>query len=245
MKKCIFILISILASAYSLSANNSTYDSRSRKAERFFNNQEWASASAMYTLMLDEHPDSVSVWGKAIVAAGMQNNPQNQIELFNKALKAAIPLDSLFNAVRFTSFSIMQTNLYEHFLITLKEKEPWMERVVNNRLLDYYLFRDNGPGIVELSCIMLDRLPDNERFLYTLAKGQLLCGDIDSAIKTYSEISRLHPESLDALLYLGNYYASVPSQHEKAIAYLSRAQNIQSSPYLKQKIKHLELLQKR
>lgn len=242
MKHRAIFFISALMLACSLSAadTSTSYSSWSRKANRFFDNEEWASASAMYTLMLSERPDSVAVWGNAIVAAGMQNLPDRQIELFNGALKAALPLDSVFNAIQSSSFSIMQTDLYERFLINIREHEPWMERVINRRLLDYYTFRDNGPGMVELSTIMLAGLPGDERFLYTLAKGQLLCDDIDSAIKTYNEIAKLYPQSLKALLYLGNYYAAIPSHNAEAISFLSRAQQIQPAPYLQQKLASLQ-----
>lgn len=239
--RAIFIISAfMLASTLSASDISTAYNSWSRKANRFFDNEEWASASAMYTLMLSERPDSVAVWGKAIVAAGMQELPTRQIELFNGALKAALPLDSIFNAIQSSSFSIMQTDLYERFLINIKEHEPWMERVINRRLLDYYTFRDNGPGMVELSTVMLTGLPGDERFLYTLAKGQLLCGDIESAIKTYTEIAQLHPQSLKALLYLGNYYAAIPARNAEAISFLNRAQQIQPAPYLQQKLASLQ-----
>ncbi len=242
MKHQLGLLISFLflASATTLAtATSPSYQNWSRKANRFFDNEEWASASAMYTLMLSERPDSAAVWGNAIVAAGMQNLPERQTELFNEALKAALPLDSIFNAIRSSSFSIMQTDLYERFLINIQKHEPWMERVINNRLLDYYTFRDNGPGMVRLSNIMLAGLPDNERFLYSLAKGQLLCGDIASAVKTYNEIVSLNPESLDALLYLGNYYAGIPAQRNEAIYFLSNAMRISPTPYLQRKLDSL------
>lgn len=220
--------------------SETTYSTLSAKAARFFALGEWASASAMYTLMLDQRTDDASVFGHAIVAAGMNDDTKRQIDLINQALNVHQPIDSVLLATQRASLSAEQTSLYERFLFSIKEHEPWLNRVADSYLLNYYLFRDNGPGIVAMSETMLAGLPDNERFLYTLAHGKLLCGDITSAIDTYKHIVELNPEAYDALLYLGNYYAGQPGKETEALSYLSRAQQIRHTPHVESLISKLQ-----
>lgn len=215
-----------------LGAAATDFVTRSAKASRFFAHHEWASAMAMYSLMLDERPDSAAIWAHAIVAAGMQQLPDQQIDLLTSALNHGVPIDSIFSGVDSASMQVGHNALYEQFLTLVKEREPWMERVVNLRLLNYYSWRDNGPGMVTMSEIMLAGLPDDERFLYTLARGKLLCSDVEGAIDVYEHIARKHPKSLEALLYLGNYYSGITHRHDEALGYLRRAYAIKPTPYI-------------
>lgn len=235
MKRLIFFPLLILAALLQAAT---PYDVTARKADRFFTYGEWASASAMYTLMLHERTDSASVFGHAIVAAGMQRLPDRQIELFNRALDVHQPIDSILRATERASLRADSAALYEQFLYTVRESDPWLQRIIDSKLLTYYQFRDNGPGIVTLSLIMLEGLPDDERFLYSLARGQLLCDDIPSAIDTYRRINRLYPRSLDALLYLGNYYAA--TDPALARTYLTQALDIRWTPYLAARLSRLK-----
>lgn len=238
MNRILNILIFLTLSAASSSAATTTpYSVLADKANRFFQNKEWASAAAMYTLMLDSRIDSVPVFGNAIVAEGMIGNRDRQLELLNQALNARLPIDSILTATEQASFAIGQTSLYEQFLLSVKTNEPWLTRVIDGYLLRYYNFRDNGPGIVAMSRIMLAGLPDDQRFLYALARGHLLCGEITKAIDVYSKIVSLNPLAYDALLYLGNYYAD--NDPKKASHFLRRALNIRYTPYVAARLKNL------
>lgn len=214
------------------------YATLSDKANRFFQHREWASASAMYTLMLEQRRDSAGVYGDAIVAAGMMKQPDRQNELFTDALNAHLPIDSVLQATEEASLRAEQSSLYEQFLYAVKEREPWLNRIIDARLMSYYSFRDNGPGLVTMSEIMLSGLPDDERFLYSLARGKLLCDDISGAIDVYRRIITLYPSSRDALLYLGNYYA--PTEPQAALSYLEKALEQRYTPYVAAKIARLK-----
>ena len=239
MKQLIRISLLLCALLTGVTANSATpYDVTARKADRFFSYGEWASASAMYSLMLDERTDSARVFGNAIIAAGMTKQPEQQIELFTRALDAHQPIDSVLRATEQAALRADSAALYEQFLYTVRQSDPWLSRVIDSKLLSYYLFRDNGPGIVTLSRVMLEGLPDNERFLYSLARGQMLCDDIPSAIDTYRHINSLYPGSLDALLFLGNYYAT--REPELARGYLQKALDIRWTPYIAAKLSKLE-----
>lgn len=239
MKHLLTATLIVIASAIASAASSTPYDQLAVKAARFFSYGEWPSAAAIYSLMLEQRTDSVGVFGRAIVAEGMSGNRERQIQLLTQALNAHQPIDSVLTATEQASFAIGQTSLYENFLLTVKENEPWLSRVVDGYLLRYYSFRDNGPGIVAMSEIMLAGLPDDERFLYSLARGKLLCGDLPAAIDTYRRIVSLNPEAYDALLYLGNYYASDGNDPLQAIDFLSRALKIRFTPYVDKKLKTL------
>lgn len=240
MKRIISILTLILLMAGIPLHAATSYQTLQQKAARFFGLGEWASASAMYSLMLDQKVDDPDVVGHAIVAAGMVGETDAQISLLTRALNAHLPIDSVLRATETASFDAGQTSLYEQFLFSVKEHEPWLSRVVDAYLLNYFTWRDNGPGIVRMSRVMLAGLPDSEQFLYSLAHGQLLCGDIAGAIATYRRIVKLNPKAYDALLYLGNYYIEADSTRSLGRDYLRRAQAIAPTPYVDQTLRGSE-----
>ena len=127
------------------------YGSVAVKAQRFFKYGEWPNAAAMYELMLEERPKVCDTYAHAIVTAGMRSMPDYEIALAEKAQANLVPLDSLLQGVRRVSFSLGQTSRYEHFLLLLKERQPWLGRSIDKQLLRYYLFRRNGPGIIRYS----------------------------------------------------------------------------------------------
>ncbi|MCM1484448.1 MAG: hypothetical protein NC043_08935 [Muribaculaceae bacterium] len=240
LKSLLIIITTSLLAAFTSAARSGTasdYSTLAAKAERFYNHKEWSSASAMYSLMLDERPDSASIYGYAMVAAGMRHADTEQIALLRQALNAHVPIDSLVSSTRRAAFEAGEAAQYEKFLLTVKKGEPWLKRSIDAYLLDYYLFRDDGSAIVQLSREMLAGLPDNEGFLYKLAQGQLLMSDIGGAMDTYRTILDLNPNAYDALLYLGCYHAmryTAGSKTDAPVAreYLERALRIHSTPYV-------------
>lgn len=207
------------------------YGSVAVKAQRFFKYGEWPNAAAMYELMLEERPKVCDTYAHAIVTAGMRSMPDYEIALAEKAQANLVPLDSLLQGVRRVSFSLGHTSRYEHFLLLLKERQPWLGRSIDKQLLRYYLFRRNGPGIIRYSRIMLSGAPDNADFMLALAQGLLLTGDYDEAVATYKALLDLHPDNYTALLYLGNYYRDKGAS-EEAIRYLQRAKELKATPYV-------------
>lgn len=241
------ILISAATVTESSAAEKPSYASLAGKAERFYNHEEWASAGALYTLMIEARPSSAPLYGRAIVAASMRERPQEEMALFRNAIAHHVAFDSVFASVEHESFAIGQSNLYEHFLENVRESEPWLKRTVNGYLLKYYTYRRNAEGMIKYSEMLLEGAPGNEQFLYALAQGYLLKGDYDRAMTTYSEILKKNPKSYDALLYLGNYYASqsasgksaAPDSKKLALEYLGQAYSIKPTPYVDRLIKEL------
>lgn len=235
MRKTYCIIFLAVAIVHSISAAD--YNTIATRAARFFSYKEWASAGAMYTLMIDSRPEVSSTYGHAIVAAGMLDKEDEQIDLTHRAMRAQVPVDSIFKSVEQVSFSLGQTSLYERYLLLVQEREQWLVRVIDGYLLRYYTYRNDGSGMVIYARKMLTGLPDDEQFLYTLAQGNLLVGNMEEAIATYERIVEVYPQSYEALLYLGNYYAECNAT--KAIDYLHRAQAIRRTPVVDAKLAEL------
>ena len=216
------------------------YNAIAIKADRFYGFREWASASAMYELMLSERPDDTQTYARAIVAAGM--NPADSVmqsSLIDRAIDNHIPFDSLFSAVEHESFALGKASLYEQFLLLVKDRQPWLARNIDAHLLSYYSFRRNPDKMIEMSQSMLKGLPDSIEFLTLLAQGYMYRGNIDEAIATYHRILTIAPDNYNAILEIGNYYllrynadTTDTDARNLAIRYLSAANDIRSTPYV-------------
>ena len=141
------------------------------KADRFFNQGEWAQAAATYYQMLEARPDVAATYGKAIVANAVRGDTVAEMELMVKALNAKIPFDSVLSRVKSTSFQLGKSNLYGDFLLRVKEAYPWMRRPMDNYLLRYYTYRKDGAKMVEYSRMMLQGDPSNTAFLNDACPG--------------------------------------------------------------------------
>ncbi len=214
-----------------------------RKAERFFSQHEWASAMAMYGLLISEKPTDINSYAHAIVAAGMLDARAEQLDLTTRAIHAAVPFDSLFARVERISFSLAQTSLYRDYLLRVRDAQPWMARHINGQLLRYYTYRRDPAGMIAYSRLMLDGMPGHTAFLYPLAQELLLRGQPEEAMKVYTEILTAEPHSLEALLYLGNYFAdrapTHPADRQIARDYLERAAALRPTPYLASRLSRL------
>lgn len=241
------IVLSLFILAAAIAFAVSPYPQLELKANRFFNQKEWAQAAATYDLMLDEKPGIPATYGKAIVAGTMAGDSTSAVRLFNVATDHHIPFDSIFSHVRNTSFELGRTDLYEHFLLSIKEQYPWMRRTINSYLLRYYAFRRDGANMVKYADIMLQGAPDNIDFMTTKAEGQMLIGAAPDAINTYRKIIDIHPGNYPTLLELGNWYAI---QAEKSILadstsakeasdYLLRAYKIKPTPHVEATLNRL------
>ena len=235
----ILFLLAAAMSANTQAAVVSDYSTYATKAQRFFDNREWASAAAMYQLMVSMRPEVKSTYPRAIVVEGIRHKHDSQMEFFDAALRQNIPFDSLLSQVRELSFACGQSELYEQFLHTLSSTHRWMERVVDGYLLNYYSFRCNGPQIVAYSRKMLVGLPDDVRYLGMMARGYLLQGDMKSAMNVYRHIIDISPDNFDALLYLGNYYADTATNIPEAIKYLRKAYEVRPTPYVQARLAKL------
>ena len=236
-KTTVIIICAIICTLKSLATD---YSQLELKASRFYSQQEWASASAMYGLMIDRRPDVPSTYGRAIVASAMQGAPvADRMTLLSRSIEARIPLDSIFAVICTNAFDLGKACVYEDFLINVKQQYPWMTRTIDNYLLQYYTFRSDGQKMIEYSRIMLDGMPHNTLFLSSLAQGYLLDGQYSEAMATYKTLLEYTPHNYTALLYLGNYYSDMAhNRHSDTEArllarqYLSEANRLHPTPYV-------------
>lgn len=240
MKKAGHIFLTIaLSASVSLSAFAVDYNSLSVKASRFYQYDEWASALAMYQLMLDKRPDDADTYCHAIVAASMEKMQDEPMRLLEQSLNARVPLDSIYNGVRRLAFEQGDAQLYVQFLENVGKRFPWMQRNIDARLLEYYTWRRDGRGMVEYAGRMLQGMPDNINFLTSLADGYFALGLDREAVDAYTKVIALNPHNYHALLVLGNYYENVSRQdrfNDEARVlsrqYLERAQAIHPTPHV-------------
>lgn len=221
------------------------YERLQIKADRFFNQHEWAQAAATYYQMLEERPAVPATYGKAIVANAVRGDTVAQMQLMVKALNAKVPFDSVLSRVKSTSFELGKSNLYGDFLLRVREAYPWMRRPIDNYLLRYYTYRKDGNKMMEISQRMLQGAPGNRGFLMAYAQGAMLCGRPEEGLRAYRQILSSAPDDYDVLLALGNYYALPSSENlPLALDYLTRANAIHPTPYVTSLLSRLSPPQK-
>lgn len=235
MRSLICLIIFIAASMPGIAAQ-----SLETKATRFFDQKEWASAEAMYTLLIDRQPDKAAYYGRAVAAAAMREladpaletqNAAMQRSLLTKALKSRVPIDSLFKAVEQSSYELGHADFYETFMERAAENEPWLSRKISAMMLSYFSFRRNGAAMVEYASLLLEGAPDSESLLLSRAKGLMLLGREDEARESFVRALEVNPASIEALLYLGEM-ALTAGNKAGALDYLGRANAIEPTPRL-------------
>ncbi len=224
----LLIIICVILTSAGVTTN---YDRLKTRADRFFNNNEWASAGAYYTFMLEERPDVADTYGRAIVSSMMGGDTVTPRQLLTRAMENKVPLDSVLSNVRLYAFAKDSASFYPRFLRSVARNQPWLARPIDAMLLKYSLQRNDGPNIIRYANIMLNGMPDNVRFLSALAHGYMLTGDYTNALDTWQHILRIDPSNYDALLQIAAYYTS-DGQGQQAIPYYERANNIRPTPYV-------------
>lgn len=225
-------LLTIILAAICLTvAARSTYETTALKAARFFEAREWASAQALYGLMLDERPDADSIYVNAIVASGMLGDSIASSHFLSGAMAAGLSFDRLMGGIRAVSFEVGAPAVYEAFLLRSQRDCPWLSRAIDSELLDYYLFRDNGPQSIVYARKLLSGLPDSRLYLGKLAEGYVLAADYDSAVSLWQEMLTLDPDDYDTLIDIGNYMA-ITGENDKAADYLRHAYSLHPTPYV-------------
>lgn len=242
MKKIILVITAIFVSIAASAAGD--YATTAAKARRFFNAREWASAQALYGLMLNERPDADSVYVDDIVASSMLGHSDTASDLLSRAMTAGVSFSRLMDGVRTVSFEVGAPDVYEDFLIRSRRDCPWLERAINSELLRYYIFRNNGEQTVAYAQKMLSGLPDSVEYLSDLANGYIMLGDGDKAVETWKRILAIDPSNYTTLLNLGNY-CDITGDWLGAADYLRRAAEVRLTPYVAKKLAALDSVEKK
>lgn len=235
MRQAIALIIIIMSTGLQAAT---PYSVTATRAARAYAAGEWANASALYLLMLDEEPDSAETYSRAIVASAMMQDSAMTVDLLERAMAHAIAIDTVLTDVRQSAFLIGQADIYHDFLLRLRQAKPYIRRAIDTRLLDYYLFRNDGEKIIEYSQMMLQGLPDKIQYLENLAHGYLLTGRNDEALATWGKILTQDPDNFDALVNIAGLYLTTDRPQE-ALPYLRHAHQINPTPYIAAQIDSL------
>lgn len=228
--------LALLAAIATLSAfAQADYQATQAKADRFFANREWGSATALYNYLLHEKPNDTDNYGRDIVASEMINDSIRSMQLLAQAMNYGAPLDSVLNKVRKYSFQVGADNMYENFMLQAAREYKWLERPLDAYLLRYYAFRRNAPKMTEYAQKMLKSTPNNVEFLSILAEAQLIQSQPQEAAATWKRILETEPENYHAILCLANYY-DLSGEQEEAIGYFKKAYAIKHTPYVAEKL---------
>lgn len=226
------LCITIALSCYATTSNTAVLESR---ATRAFDNREWASALAIYTLLSEQEPTAAEPYSRAIVAAWMQADTSIIAQRVELALSRGVPLDSLLKNIEKDAFALGDADIYCNVLKVSADSLPFLRRPIDKALLSYYNGRADGANMVIYARLMLAGRPDDISAMHALANGYLLCGDNSSAITAYEGILRLDPRDYDALVALATI--TMYDDPEAARALIRRALAIKPSPYLENLLK--------
>ena len=214
------------------------------RASQFYSRGEWASSCAAYTTLAREQPKMTEYWVRGIVSALLKGDGQLAREEMLNSVDNHVPIDSVFDGIFNETIAQGKCDMYEHFLLDMKNTERWMGRVINRCLLKYYVFRDDAEKIVSTANVLLATTPDNMLFLPSLAYGQLLSGDMEGMAATNRHILELDSSNVEALLYLANYYYSQWKQgnaeaKDAALKYVSQVERISKTPQIERMLAEL------
>ena len=167
-----FLLVLMLACGKLIA--NENYTRLEARADRFVKFQEWNSANAMYMMMIDHRPTTSKPYSRAIVTSGLLSDDKAQVGLLEMTQKKGIPLDSIFAEVHKFAYEIGESQEYEQFLYLVKQRQPWMARNINMRLLRYYDSRNDAANIVKVGKELLVATPEDVNFLLAVGRGYML-----------------------------------------------------------------------
>lgn len=230
-------LLSIIILLVGLTAKGADPETLLSRAGRAFDASEWASANALYNLVSDARPTDAFAYGRAVVSALMRGDTTATSEAVERAMANHVPLDSVLAVVERETLALGEGELYVGELHRIGAELPYLRRPVDARLLRYYTFRADAPGIIRYSQELLRGLPDSPVYLCSLAKGYLLAGDDNAACEAWQRALAADPRCLEALIGLGN--TLVDKNPEEALPYIERANAIHPTPYLQGLINRL------
>ncbi|MBD5183167.1 MAG: tetratricopeptide repeat protein [Bacteroidales bacterium] len=208
------------------------------KAHLAMEQHQWANAQALYLLLEDKNPDYAEAYTGHIVASEMRGQSDFAVETLERAISAGVAPDSILNPFRSAVRALGQPHLYPQLLQQAAQKLPYMSRVFDARLLDYYSFRRNSTATIEYARKLLAGLPTDTRFLLTLAQAEMDAGNMGAATDAWERVLAADPSNFDALVALGNYLV-LNKEGSKARPYLQRAYSIKPTPYVARLLKQI------
>lgn len=178
------------------------------KAERAYNYREWPNVTALYMLIVDRSPEQALPYSRIVLSQYMRGDTATSASVLEKALAGNVPLDSVLRPLCDDAFTIGRPEIYEQFLLNMQRSLPWLHRVADIRLLDYYTRRRMPAEMVEYGSRMLALHPNDISALDTLAQAHVLQNNLDAAAECWRRILEIDPTYYTALAALANYYST-------------------------------------
>ena len=205
-------------------------ESLASKARTALKQQEWANAQAFYLLLEDKEPHYAPAYAGHMVASEMRGLRGEAIQTLERAIGAGVPLDSVLNPFRSQVRALGEPQFYPELLKEAAQAMPYMSRVFDGRLLDYYAFRRNSAGTIEYANKLLAGLPSDTRFLLMLGQAYMDEGNMAGAVDAWERVLAADPDNFYALVAMGNYLRSQHNPGDKA--YFERAYALKPTPYV-------------
>lgn len=207
MLRKLFIALALFTGFAAVAAE--TPDSTlSAKAARAFTYREWPNVTALYMLIADRSPEQALPYSRIVLSQYMRGDTATTAAVLEKALAANVPLDSVLRPLCDDAFTIGRPDIYERFLLRMQRSLPWLHRVADIRLLDYYTRRRMPAEMVEYGTRMLALHPGDISALDTLAQAHVLQNNLDAAAECWRRILEIDPTHYTSLAALANYYSA-------------------------------------
>lgn len=205
-------------------------ESLAAKARTALEQKEWANAQALYLLLENKEPRFAGAYSGHMVASEMRGLRGEAVGTLERAIAAGVPLDSVLNPFRSEVRALGEPQFYPELLKEGAVKMPYMSRVFDGRLLDYYAFRRNTSGTIEYANKLLAGLPTDTRFLLMLGQAYMDEGNMAGAVDAWERTLAADPKNFYALVAMGNYLRS--RGNDGAYAYFERAYAEKPTPFV-------------
>lgn len=225
-----FALVALGLMALGAWAAEPTNATLAAKAQSAMSQKEWASAQALYLLLEDREPENASAYAGHMVASEMRGQRQEALGTLTRAIHAGVPLDSVLDPFRSRVRMMGEPQFYPELLKEGARELPYMSRVFDARLLDYYAFRRNTAGTIEYANKLLTGLPTDTRFLLMLGEAYMDQGNMPAALDAWERVLAADPRNFYALTAIGNYLYLQGS--DRAFPYLERAYAEHPTPFV-------------
>lgn len=207
MRRNLFLCLALYFAAIAVSAAETPDSTLIVKANRAYTYREWPNVTALYMVIADRSPEQALPYSRIVLSQYMRGDTATTASVLEKALASNVPLDSVLRPLCDDAFTIGHPEIYEQFLLRMQRSLPWLHRVADIRLLDYYTRRRMPAEMVEYGTRMLALHPGDTSALDTLAQAYVLQNNLNAAAECWRRILEINPKHYTALAALANYYS--------------------------------------
>lgn len=212
------------------------------RAARAYENSEWASAAALYSIAADRNPSCTRAYVRSSISYAVRGDTSEAVSAIERALANAVPLDSLLDGLRVEAFALKMPAMYTMLLDRAGDTMPWLRRPLDLHLMHYADRRHDPDGMERYARRMLAGLPADSTARSILARAHTMQGQLDQAEAEWLRHIGHHPADHTAMIELGNLYVA-KGDKDRALHFLERARQIRPTPYVEILIQRLRATQ--